>query len=329
VSIIIKALNEAAHISNCLTSAVDEAAKVNGEVILVDSLSSDLTVKIAAQFPIRIVQFANARDCSCGAAVQLGFQHALGEFIYVLDGDMVLQPGFLDQAVAKLADDPSLAGVGGKLVDVSTLTLTDERRALKSRGVVVPKSVGELGGGGLYRQVAIQSVGYLGNRWLPAFEEAELGMRLRSKGWKLLRLPQVAISHTGHDESNFHMFRRLWKNRRAHAAGMLLRSAVGREWWWRACVKQWSVFATIAIHAAALVTALQLSNISTNSLLAFLAIDSVLWALAIGALTVSKRSLRFAIFSVVAWHYFTLAAIVGATHKMPSPTVPIDSKVLK
>ncbi len=106
----------------------------------------------------------------------------------------------------------------------------------------------ELGGGGLYRREAIESVGYLAHRWLPAFEEAELGFRLRAAGWRLVRLPEAAVSHTGHVESSWGMVRRLWRNRRAHATGMFLRSAYRKAWWWRAVQYQWYVVFTPTIH---------------------------------------------------------------------------------
>ena len=51
VSILVKALNEEDKIERCLASAVREAADVGGEVILVDSMSTDATVfEISAFF---------------------------------------------------------------------------------------------------------------------------------------------------------------------------------------------------------------------------------------------------------------------------------------
>lgn len=209
LSIIIKALNEEQHIAACLAAAVHEAQSVDGEVILVDSLSTDNTLAIARQYPIRIVQFKKIEDRSCGAAVQLGYQYAHGDFIYVLDGDMVLERGFIAQALELLEADPELAGVAGKLIDKQISTVLDENRVLVSADLSQSIEMDELEGGGLYRRTAIASVGYLAHRWLPAFEESELGIRLRSKGWHLKRLPQTAVSHTGHQENNWGMLTRL------------------------------------------------------------------------------------------------------------------------
>lgn len=328
VSILIKALNEERHIASCLNAALREAATVNGEVILVDSLSSDRTLDIAKQFQIRIVQFINAEDRGCSAAVQLGYQHAEGDFIYVLDADMELMPGFLETALAALTADPALAGVGGKLLDIGeTMTAYDRRRSEAEKEVTQPVSVDELGGGGLYRRAAIESAGYLAHRGLPAFEEAELGMRLRSAGWRLLRLPAPAVRHHGHRETNRQMFSRLWRNRRAHATGMLLRSALGTPWWWRACRKQWFLFATLALHLFTLVAASVLplpGGISVNLLICEIAA----WAGLVATLALHKRSLRSALLSVVSWHYFLFAALASLGMPLTDPHHPIPFRRL-
>ena len=202
LSILIKAFNEETMISNCLEAAVAEALKYDGEVILVDSLSTDMTVEIARRYPIRIIQFEHKADCGCASAVQLGYQYARGDYLYILDGDMELQRGFLSLALNYLESNPDVAGVAGKLLDTNIKTRGDERRALRAAGLQQITEALDLGGGGLYRRKAIESIGYLTHRWLPACEEAELGVRLRASGWRLIRLPEVAVLHTGHSENN-------------------------------------------------------------------------------------------------------------------------------
>lgn len=328
VSILVKALNEEAHISACLDIAVAEAGSLGGEVILVDSLSTDRTLDIARRYPVRIIQFAKAADRGCSAAVQLGYQHAKGMFIYVLDADMELEPGFIATALAALTADPTLAGVGGKLLDVGdAMTAYDRRRNATAQALTQAVFVDELGGGGLYRKTAIESVGYLAHRGLPAFEEAELGMRLRSTGWRLLRLPTPAVRHHGHRETNRQMFRRLWHNRRAHATGMLLRSALGTPWWWRACRKQWFLFAALALHLFSLLVVGVLplpGGIATNLLIC----EVAAWTGVVGMLALRKRSPGSALLSVVAWHYYLFAAIASLGMPLPDPSHPIPFRRL-
>lgn len=319
VSILIKALNEEKKIARCLESAVREASAVGGEVILVDSLSTDRTVEIAQSFPIRVVQFENVADRSCGAAVQLGYQFARGEFLYLIDGDMVLQPGFLLQALEYLQANPTVAGVGGLMVDTQILTSADKRREREYASITEVSAVDYLGGGGLYRTSAIQAVGYLAHRWLKACEEAELGVRLKNAGWSLARLPVVAISHTGHTESSLAMLWRMWRNRRMHAYGVLLRSAYGQSWWWASVRLAWFVFVPPTIYLGAMLAALLFTFVGVSAIKAFLLSMTALWGVVFAVLVVKKRSFLEAAIAIAAWHLYMIAAVISCMRKVPDP----------
>lgn len=329
LSILIKAFNEEALIANCLESALAEALKAGGEVILVDSLSTDRTVEIAKRYPVRIVQFSHKKDCGCASAVQLGYQYVQSEYVYVLDGDMALQPGFILLALNYLEANPDVAGVAGKLLDTSINTLADKRRVTKAEELQQASEVSELGGGGLYRRKAIESVGYLAHRWLPACEEAELGARLRAKGWRLIRLPEVAVLHTGHSESTPQMFSRLWRSRRFHAYGMYLRTAFGHPWWWLSVRQVWQVFAAPAFHVMAIVLAQSLMYAETMSFVpALITAELLVWSGAIAVQAVRKKSVSDGILSVCGWNLFALGAMLGAIRSISDPTISIEAKEL-
>ena len=330
LSILIKAFNEEALIANCLEAALTEALKVGGEVILVDSLSTDRTIEIARCYPIRVIQFSQKVDCGCAAAVQLGYQYAYGEYLYVLDGDMVLQPDFLSLALNYLESNSDVAGVAGKLLDTSIKTMADKRRrAFVETMQQQVMEVSELEGGGLYRRKAIESVGYLAHRWLPACEEAELGVRLRTAGWRLVRLSNIAVYHTGHSESNFQMLCRLWRSRRMHAYGMYLRTALGHPWWWLSLRQVWWVFVAPMLHAIAGMLAVGGMYLeSIQAMPALIATELFVWMGVIVVQAVRKKSISDAVFSVYMLHCFSLAQILGATQSISDPMIPISAHEL-
>lgn len=328
VSILVKALNEEAKIAGCLEAAVREIAEVGGEVILADSLSTDRTVEIAKTFPVRIVQFEHASDRGCGAAVQLGYQFARGEFLYLIDGDMVLQPGFLSRALEYLVANPSVAGVGGVTVDTQINTPADERRAKRYASISQVAVVDSLGGGGLYRASAILSVDYLGHRWLKACEEAELGVRLRQAGWSLSRLPVVAVSHTGHKESSIGMLRRLWGNGRMQAYGTFLRSAIGRPWWWKSVRIAWFVFLPPSLYLAAFLFSWLGTLVGVPLTKALIFSFGILWGSALILLTIKKRSIAGAVLAIVTWHLYMFAAAKSFVRAAPDPLKPIAAREL-
>lgn len=322
VAVLIKALNEERRIEACLRAAVSEAAAVDGEVILVDSLSTDRTVELARAFPIRIVQFDARADCGCAAAVQLGYQFADAEFVYVLDADMELQPGFLAEALAQLRADDRLAGVGGRVLDLAVNTGYDARRVAAARAQVADVFVKELGGGGMYRVAAAREAGYLAHSGLAAFEEAELGARLHSDGWLLLRLARPAVIHEGHIETNWQMLSRLWRNRRAHAMGAVLRAALGRPWFWTLARKQAYLAVAPVIWILSLVLAMTFGLDRTD----FVALLVVFIGGLTAILIVRKRSFGLALWTLAFWHYFSFAALLGFLVPVKDPMRPIAGR---
>jgi GT2 family glycosyltransferase len=232
VSIVIKAYNEAANIERCLLSCLDALDEVDGEIIVADSLSDDDTVAIAARYPVRIVQLLRAADRGCGVAAQLGFQHARGKYIHLIDGDMELPPGFLPEAIDLLETRPDLAGVGGQLEELRPESHLSRIRASRPKAHhQMPGEVDRLNGGGLYRRQAIeQAGGYLGHPGLHAHEELELALRLRAAGWKLARTSSVSMRHAAHVDPPFKLLARRWRSGYAFGAGELLRSALGRPY---------------------------------------------------------------------------------------------------
>jgi len=322
ISVVIKALNEEAKIASAIESVLAAGQGQELEIVLADSLSTDRTVEIASRYPVRIVQLQNAHDRGCGAAAQLGYQHARGEYVYVLDGDMEMDRLFLRAAVRALEADPGLAGVAGLLRDARARNHFDRHR-IRSKGAGRAGSPRWLDGGGLYRRAAIEQVAYLCNRNLPAFEEAELGLRLTGAGWALRRLDMPAVKHTGHDDHTFGLLVRHWRSGYAMAGGILLRSAVGTAYFLHAVLLVKHPLAVIvwwALFAAAL-AATDFSLMPVSMLLA--AMGGVFIAL-----LVQKRSFSDAVFSLFHWHYSALALLVGLLRPQRSPAEPISSREL-
>lgn len=328
-TIIIKALNEEKRIEACLRSVLPVCAQLHGEVILADSLSTDRTIEIAARFKVTIVQMLSADDRGCGAALQLGYQFARGKYIYVLDADMTLEPGFLRIAIDYLEAHPDVAAVGGRLVDLQLNNLADKRRSARYAALLQEQVVTSLGGGGLYRRSAIDAVGYLAHRWLPACEEAELGVRLRCAGWRLIRLPQTALVHCGHNETSAQMLRRLWRNQRMQAYGIFLRSAIGKPWLAGAVKGCWFVFIAPVLFLGSLVLAMLLNGCGVDFFSAWGWAQIAFWGAAFSALLWRKKNWADATLAFFSWHLFALAAARGFTRHPRDPFLSIPARVLK
>ena len=96
-----------------------------------------------------------AEDRSCGAGGQLGYQYSSGDYICLIDGDMRLYRGFLAAAIETLETNPTLAGVGGIIVEREAVNLEYVKRASSTDPDRHPGLVKWLDCGGVYRRAAI------------------------------------------------------------------------------------------------------------------------------------------------------------------------------
>ncbi|MES2784452.1 MAG: glycosyltransferase [Pseudomonadota bacterium] len=309
VSIIIKAYNEQANICAAIESSLRAVADVGGEVVLADGHSTDRTVELASRYPIRIARLANASERCCGIGPQLGYQHSLGEYVYLLDGDMQMVPGFLEEALGFLAQHPEVAGVGGRLVEQNLTSLEYRERASRAAPHMSPGDVDRLDGGGLYRRRAIEEAGFLSDRNLHAYEEFDLAVRLRACGWKLGRIPVDAVTHYGHDAPPYALLRRRWRTRYVDGLGELVRGAVGRPHMklvlrgmrelriYTAVIAWWLVMLTIVFLPLA-----PLTRLSTLAAVAAAPLVLMAWR---------KKSWSRAAYSVTSWCFYTAGMVRG------------------
>jgi glycosyltransferase involved in cell wall biosynthesis len=324
LSVVIKTLNEAEKIEACLRSVLAATDPETTEIIVVDSLSDDATVAIAARYPVEIVQLARIEDRGCGSAAQLGFQYARGRRLLLLDGDMELAPEFLPAAHRALDADPRLAGVGGQVID-RVLTLEFRRRNQRISGNLRPGRHRHLNGGGLFRVEALRHSGYLTDRNLHACEELELGMRLSELGWHFQRLDLPSVYHYGHAAAPFSLLLNRWRTKYVFGQGELLRAKFGTGHWRPSLETCRPYFAVMAWWAAllALLAGFALGGWAAGWALGFLAV--LLAPLTLQWL--KKRSLAMAVYSLGLLNFHAAGMIAGLLRPRVDPTDRIESVV--
>jgi len=106
VSIIIPVKNSAKYLDECLTS-IDSQTYKNIEVLIVDSHSSDDTLKIAAQHKATVLQYESkikAGKFDAPYKRNFGVEKSKGDFVYYLDADMKLPSTLIQEIVTMLGD---------------------------------------------------------------------------------------------------------------------------------------------------------------------------------------------------------------------------------
>lgn len=326
VSVIIKAYNEERHIAGAIESALAALAGIDGEVILADSASTDRTIAIAAQYPIKIVRLDRAEDRSCGAGAQLGFQYSRGEFLLLMDGDMRLHRNFLQAGLRFLNDNPQVGGVGGALRHRDVANLEYEQRDRRFDSDRQPGRVSRLNGSGLYRRRAIESANYATDRNLHGCEELDLAARLQARGWSLARLDCPAIEHFGHSGNAYRLLLRRIKTRTAWGPGELCRAAIGQPHFnfiirhdrdLLVCglvLAWWCCIAAVALMADRLDAAIGVTIVAAAPFL-------LMWA--------RWRSLSHAVYSVAVWNVFLLCFLPGFLRSRMPPAQWLSSTVIR
>lgn len=326
VSVILKTLNEEARIAAAIESALAALDGIGGEVIVADGGSRDHTLAIAASYPVRVVQLEPAIRPSCGIGPQLGFQYSHEPWICLMDGDMLLDPGFLPDALAYLRANPRAAGVTGHVEEMNDTSLEYVRRRRRVSPENRTGPVDRMNGGGLYRREAVKQARYLSDRNLHGYEEFDLGLRLRTRGWTLHRLDRRFVRHFGHVLNAYALLLRRWKSGYLRGVGELLRAALGKPHWRQLLqdlpeLRLWLGVYLWLIGMIALPFALPSPALG-------LAVDFALTAGIVGAMSLRQRSLSLGLYAVVAWLFHAAALPLGFFQPRIAPETWIESRIV-
>ena len=326
VSVILKTLDEEARIGAAIQSVLAALDGIGGEVIVADGGSRDRTLAIATSYPIQVVQLEPGIRPSCGIGPQLGFQYSREPFICLMDGDMLLDPDFLPEALAYLDSNPRVAGVTGHVEEMNDTSLEYIRRGRRASPESRIGAIDRMNGGGLYRRAAIEQAGYLSDRNLHGYEEFDLGLRLRARGWSLHRLDRRFVRHFGHAINAYSLLLRRWKSGYLRGVGELLRAALGKPQGRRLLqelpeLKLWAVVYLWLATMIVLPFALPSPAIG-------LAVDAVLTAGIVGVMSLRQRSLPLGLYAVIAWLFHAAALPLGFFQMRKAPEDWIESRVV-
>lgn len=323
VSVIIKTLNEEEHIAKAIESAIAATAFCQAEIIIADSGSTDNTIKIASSYPVKIVQLSDPKRASCGIGAQLGYQYAQYEFVCLMDGDMHLDADFVQAGVSFLQEQKQMAGVTGHIIEMQLENLEYQRRVARNAPEKNIGAIDRMNGGGLFRRSAIEDLGYLTDQNLHAYEEYELGYRLRMKGWLLWRLDQPFSKHYGHMRNAYSLVLQRWHTGYLRGSGEVMRAHSGWQNWAKIVKELPEIRLWCAIYLWWLVVFLTFLYQGFHFLPFGILIAPFL------IMIWKKRNFGLGIYSVVAWNLHAIAFIQGLLSKRRNPAEYIDAHIIK
>ena len=194
MGVVVIGRNEGERLLGCLRSVL----ALDLPTVYVDSGSSDGSASAARALGAQVVDLDMAVPFTAARARNIGWRHLLEwrpelTSVHFLDGDCEVVAGWLEVAVATLAERADLAVVCGRRRERHPDATVFNRQC----EIEWNAGVGEVrscGGDALMRVAALRAVG--GYRdGLIAGEEPELCVRLRGRGWKIWRVDRDMVWH--------------------------------------------------------------------------------------------------------------------------------------
>lgn len=209
-----------AAVQNALKSATAAGVIITSEVIFVDSASTDQTVAIARQYPVKIIELPKEWPLSAAAGNFCGYREARGTYLAVVDGDVEVGENWFRDALPFLQADEKVANVYGWWKESSQGSGYLFRGVIKELDSIKSTTAKEVEfvGNGIFRKSALDAVGGH-NPYLKGAEDKDISYRLRQAGYKLLQVPvQFGTHHWSFSWREYYRSVRAWSLGEGHAA---------------------------------------------------------------------------------------------------------------
>lgn len=206
--------------AHCVRSALDSVLRQTHrhiELIVVDNASSDGTRDLLSAYTDRITLVLNDTNTGFCAANNEAIRRGRGEFVLIMNPDVVLEPGYVANAAAAMRDHKDVGTIAGLLitrdeggrevVDSTGLGFGRARRFFLY-GYGVPFEQARLEGGlvfgcdgslAMYRCEAIDAAsagGEFFDEMYFAYKDAfDVSWRLQLAGWRALFEPACRATH--------------------------------------------------------------------------------------------------------------------------------------
>lgn len=205
VSVIIATRDRSAVLMQCLQHIVEQDY-AHYEIVVVDnSVEQQKTMDVVRCFDDLIYLRADPQKRNPAAMRNTGIQASRGDILAFIDDDTLVTPGWFE-ALVQAFHSPEVGGVVGRVIEADAPEVnTAEVGRFSPRGEITmnfnnlighPVEVEFLYGCNMaLRRSAMRSVG-LYDPWSGfAYEEQDIGFRVRRGGWKLLYVPGMTGTH--------------------------------------------------------------------------------------------------------------------------------------
>lgn len=195
-------------IKECLDSLVQQSAS-DFEIILVDNCSTDNSVALVGQHFPEVVLVELDKNYGFAGGNNRGYQYATGEYIALVNNDVVLCPEWLARMVETLEADERTGCCAAKVIIAGTNNIdsigdiftnafsgTKHGEFESAQKFQTPKQMhGACAAAAIYRRKMIEEIGFFDEDFFLNHEDTDLNMRIWLAGWKCLFVPEAIAYH--------------------------------------------------------------------------------------------------------------------------------------
>ena len=213
VSVVVVNFNGRAHLADLLASLARQVRPAD-EVILVDNASTDGSVAFVRDAFPWVVVVALAENVGFAEGNNVGVANARGDSIALLNPDTVVDRRWLAELIGAIDGDAAIGAVVPKIYRAGSSPPTIEQAGAAfnnlghcwTRGYNQPDrgqfdAPGEVailtGCSALVRRAALAGEALFDPRLFMYYEELELSLRLRGKGYRIVYNPRSIVHHKG------------------------------------------------------------------------------------------------------------------------------------
>ena len=182
---------------------------VSDQVVYVDSGSTDGSVHLACDLGAIAIELDDSAPHTAARGRNAGFREARErfpacEYVQFIDGDCILEPGWLESATKFLDTNPKAAVACGRRIEAHPDESFYNRLIDEEWNTPIGRS-DYSGGDALVRVSAFEQIGGFRPE-LKAGEEPEMTTRLRAAGWEIWRIDAPMTIH----DARIHRFGQWW-----------------------------------------------------------------------------------------------------------------------